>query len=482
MSGGSVGVLPLGVRRSVFGALLAALIGATIGVLNAEVSPEAPMLAAVAVATVVVVGWRPEIGALAVVYVALVVPRDVLATRAVPLAGGSLKVTDLLIALSVGAWLAHRALDPTARRMPSPAAALIVIGAVAWGGLSLLASGDHAGGLQAGLTDYRPFLSLLLVFPLVAFVRDGPSLRRSLEGLLVAGAVGSLWITYLFLTGEGTEASFAAGALRVTEVSFVASLIVAVWSLVLIPHCRTLGQRLGVTVLAVGAFSALFFTLQRGAWLALLAACVVAAFLMTPRRRARLLLGVVVLLAGASLAIVALNSASSASVANPLASGLDRLQSVGSYSTDVSALHREAENRAALREVRTHPLVGVGLGGTITFFSPLFNPATEASGIQYTTGYLHNSYTWMAVKTGLPGLAILVCLVGLILFRGARLAIRGPSELIRVGASGIVAPLAALIIVSFTGPHLTSELGMPYLAAILAGVEALRRLAGQGEQ
>ena len=51
----------------------------------------------------------------------------------------------------------------------------------------------------------------------------------------------------------------------------------------------------------------------------------------------------------------------------------------------------------------------------------------------------------------------------------------------RIGALGCVSSLGALAVVSLTGPHLTSDLSMPYIAAVIAGVETLARLiASQG--
>ena len=329
--------------------LLGAFVGVVVGLMSARVSPAMPIAVAFAAATVIVVARRPEVGALAVVCLTLVVPRELLFERGVSLGGGSLKVTDLLILLTLAAWIAHRALDRDARRLPSMAASLLVLGIVLCGVGALLTNADRGGSTQFALTDFRPFLSLLLVFPLVAFVSDQPSLRRSLGAVLLAAAAGGVWISFLFLRGEGAKASFSGGALRVTEVSFVAPMIATVWALVLLPHCRTIGQRTAVAFLAVASFSALFFTLQRAAWISLAVGGLVAAILMTPRRRARLLSSVVVILLCAGVAIVALNSVSSARVGNPLQSGLERLQSVGSYETDVSALHREAETREALR-------------------------------------------------------------------------------------------------------------------------------------
>lgn len=455
--------------------------GFAIAGLTVRASPTAAGVVILGLVTAWVVLERPEVGALGVVCLALVVPREILFDRGLPVGSGSLKVTDVLVVLSLGGWIAHRATDPRARRLPSAPVTALILTVVAIAAGSLAFAHVRGGSLQMGLTDCRPLLSLLLVFPLVAFLGSAASLSRALGAVLAACTVGSAWILVLFVFGEGSQASFSGGALRVTEVAFVAPLIGAVWALVLLPNSHRTMERAGAGLLACLSLAALFFTLQRAAWIALLGAMVVAALLMTPRRRAHLLSGMVVLLACVGLAIVGLNAASSARVENPLGSGLERIQSVGAYSVDVSALHREAELRASVKEIRGHPLTGIGLGETITFYSPFYNASTDLGGVEYTTAYIHNSYTWLALKMGLPGLLAFAGIVGWAVVRGTRLARSAERELVRLGALGAVASLAALAAVSFTGPHITSDLAVPYVAAMIAGIDILQRMsAGHG--
>ena len=56
----------------------------------------------------------------------------------------------------------------------------------------------------------------------------------------------------------------------------------------------------------------------------------------------------------------------------------------------------------------------------------MYNPSTQQPGIQFSTTYVHDSYAWMAVKTGLPGSVALLTLDWLVFFRAYRLATRGP--------------------------------------------------------
>jgi O-antigen ligase len=463
-------------RRAVVGAL-GIVLGLAVGFGSGLVGPVPLLAASLAAGASVAIIARPEVGALAVVCLTLVVPRELLFDRGIPLGGGSLKITDVLVLLSVGGWFAHWAVSPSRRAVPAPSRSIVVMVVVVMG-LAIAAVGTNAsrgGSVQDALTDLRPFTALLLVFPLAAFVRRQRDLAMALRVTLLACAVGAGWIIVLYLAGNASAATYAEGALRVTDVTFVAPLLGTVWALVLLPYTK---GALQLTVLALAALSlaALFFTLQRSAWITLILAVGFASLLMTPRRRTRMIGGLVVLCALAAVMIVAVNAASSVRVENPLASGLARIQSVDAYGEDVSALHREAEFHEAMKQVRAHPFAGIGLGGMLQFYSPLYNPSTSRPGIEVVTGYVHNSYTWLAVKMGLPGLLAFIALLGALLIQAIRLALREAPEIVRVGGLGCAATLVSLMIVSFAGPHLTSNQSLPYIALVIAAVDVLGRI------
>jgi O-antigen ligase len=436
---------------------------------------EAAVFLVVAGACAIVVVRHPEWGALAVVSLAMVVPRETLFGGGIPVGPGSVKLTDALVVLSIGAWVAHRAIDPGARRLPSPSVTALVLGMVAVGVTGVVVAGLNGVPLQQSLNEFRPFMAFLIVFPLVAFVRGLPGLRQALVAVLSACAVGSAWIVLLYVQGEGSEATFTSGAIRITEVAFLPAMLGSVWALVLLPHCRTMAQQVSVSLLGVVCLTGLFFTLQRGAWLAFIGASLLAAALMTPARRARLVVAGVVIAAALVGSVLVFNSFSSAGVGNPLQDGLQRLQSVNSYDVDVSALHREVETKAALEEFRQHPLAGIGLGATLSFFSPLFNPNSGSFGYYSSNTYVHNSYLFMLLKTGLVGLIVLLALLAHTLARGVALSRSKQLTEVRIGALGLATTVTALMAVSVSGPHLTSDPATPYVAAAVAGLDILCR-------
>jgi O-antigen ligase len=454
--------------------LSAVAAGVGLAVAATVITPTALFVLCVGAVVAGLILRRPEHGALAVVCLTLIVPRDILFGPGVPIGGGALKVTDVLVGLTLASWLVHRAVDPAARRLPSRLTRSLVLAVLAVVAFGVLTGVERGNPLQLALTDLRPFLSLALVFPLIARIRTVGGVRDAVGILLGASLVGSAWIIGLYVTGSGSEATFSSGSLRITEVTFLGPMLGSIWAIILLPHVRRIGHRVAVVLVAGISLTALFFTLQRGAWLALFVGIMAAAALMTPRRRARLLAGLAMVAAIGAVGVTAFNAASSAAVANPFESGLQRLQSVGAYSVDVSALHREAESAEAVRQIRHHPLTGLGMGGSISFYSPMYNSSTGQPGLLVTTQYLHNSYTWISIKTGLVGLLALVTLVLTTVARGILVARRsGPSGADRVLAMGFVATLGALVAASFTGPHLTSDPVVPYIALVIAGIDVL---------
>ena len=133
------------------------LAGLVIGAGSGIVGP-GPILAACLGATLgVAVVSRPEAGALAVVCLALVVPRELLFERGINVGGGSLKLTDVLTLLSFGSWFVHWAVAPSGRRTFAPSRSITTMVVIVMG-LSIAAVATNAsrgGSVQYALTDGR---------------------------------------------------------------------------------------------------------------------------------------------------------------------------------------------------------------------------------------------------------------------------------------------------------------------------------------
>jgi O-antigen ligase len=432
-------------------------------------------LAALAIAVVAL--WRPALSALVMIVLVAVVPRGQLFQYSVPFLGGGLKPTDVLLAITLGAWAITAALRRGEQRLPSPGFLLLLGGFLLLALLSIFLS-PVAGSHKLGLLELRPLLSLLLVVPIVGDVRSRREVELGLYAILAASVVVSATTLVDFVQGHGASATFSGGATRVVGPVFLYSVMALIWTVVLLSHGGSSRRR--TLLLVVGAFNvgALFFTYQRGAWIAALAGLIAVAAVLPGTRRTRAL---GYLAAGAAVAIVivvAINAASPVGTKSPLAGALERISSSGDYNSDVSARYRFAEWQAASHEIHTHPLTGIGLGSAITFWSPMYSNITHQLGGSYSTVYIHNSYVWLALKTGLPAAALFLALVlscVLSAYRGFRRA-RDPG--LQALLLGVWATLFAALVLALTGPHLTTDSSTPYLAGAIAAVLLLTRREG----
>jgi O-antigen ligase len=228
-----------------------------------------------------------------------------------------------------------------------------------------------------------------------------------------------------------------------------------------------------VLVVGTAALSgaALLFTFQRGAWLAALAgiAALVPMLTWTGRRRLAALLPVVLI--GGVLSAGAFDRAAAGGPESLLASAQSRLLSVADVPTDVSAQHRLAELSATAAVVQDKPWTGIGLGGAVTFVSPLYNPAYNAFNLEFSAVYLHNSAMWLAAKMGIPALLVMVAL----LLRAGRLALTGRTG-VRCwdGLAVVVVPqFVTVLVLSLSGPHLTTDNETAVVAMLIAGMSAV---------
>jgi O-antigen ligase len=179
---------------------------------------------------------------------------------------------------------------------------------------------------------------------------------------------------------------------------------------------------------------------------------------------------VAILVAGA-------NQVATRPIASPLESARERLASLGLSAEDISAQHRVAELRQARDLILRHPLTGIGLGATITFVSPLYDALAEATDVPQTNIYVHDSYVWVALKLGLPALAVFLLLLGAVIreaYGGFRRVTNPRAQRLMLGA---LASLVTLVLVSLTEPHLTYVGSSPLFVAVIAVSQLVPQLA-----
>ena len=446
------------------------------GVLGVAVGWAYVALGAIAIVIVGAVVRRPAVGAALVIVLVTILPRTTLFERGVAFGGGTLKITDALVALTLVSWLAVALIYPQRTRLPSTASVLLVTCAIGLSVASVVTANSFETPLKFSLLELRPLLSYLLIFPIVSDVRNMREFELGAGIALVATGVASALAVAQYIQGEGLDATYAGGAVRVTGVPVLAPMIAVVMSLSLLVYARSPRMKAALAVLAVLGLGGLFVTFLRGAWIAVLLAMVFSLVAMPSRARPRLLaIGAIVASAAAALVVLA-NGLSASGVANPLESGRERLLSVGSFERDVSALHRQNEWSTALGEIADHPLTGIGLGSSITFYSPMYSIENESYGSTFTSFYIHSSVIWFPLKLGLLGAALYGLLVLSATVSGFRQSRR--ARLVRARPYFFAASLtlASMVLLSTNGPHLNVDSATPWAAALIGAIELLRRL------
>jgi O-antigen ligase len=87
--------------------------------------------------------------------------------------------------------------------------------------------------------------------------------------------------------------------------------------------------------------------------------------------------------------------------------------------------------------------------------------------------YIHNSYLWIGVKTGLIGLALFLAIIVLPLVRGIGALRRMEEGQERACVLGLIAALIAGAIASMFAEILTSDHGAPLLAILIGCLHLL---------
>ena len=134
---------------------------------------------------------------------------------------------------------------------------------------------------------------------------------------------------------------------------------------------------------------------------------------------------------------------------------------------DPSARGRIAELESIRALVAASPWTGSGLGGTYLFYSSL-------TGGLRVWEFTHNSYAHWALKLGIPGLLSALVVLGLGLASAVSWLRRAPSVEERTIASGLLASLFALLVLSLTAPWLTHYVGAAWAGLIIGCCESMR--------
>lgn len=433
-------------------------------------SPELAVLFVVAcgmlVLLVTVLGTSRGTLVLAVVLLAVVVvlPEDISLQYRVPLGGGGIFISDLLLGPLVAAWLASLLSSRTVTATRSPVTLPLVLFMV-WVMVAAFIGYQNGNDVKLVLQDLRGLFYYVLFFWVITSIADRRSILIVLKALavcVVAGfAVGLLYTAM----GKAQSTGFVeVGVSRFpgpNDAFLMGSILLAGW-VAMWPAGRRRPRVLWL-LLAI-AVVGLMLSFIRGYWVGFVVGLLYLAILLRTSQRVRLLAGV--LIAGSLLAV-----ATATLQPAVFASVVSRAVAVTAIN-DRNVQYRFLENQAVERQVRQQPLVGYGLGKT-------FVPDFQRYGIPLEPKiYIHNNYLWFLQRMGAVGLGLFAWFMLAFIFpRGGVGSYRAEDDPWLVGlVVGTRALMVALLFVSITSPQFNAMSDVAVIAVLMGCAEVARRL------
>lgn len=456
--------LPAWARRELPAAALALLGALVVAVLVRRLGTEALVLP-VALAAVVALLARPAWLALAVVGLAVLLEPD--GSGLVPGAAalyGEVKFFSslelLVVALAVAIALA-KLREPLRPRPLGPLAfplGLLVV-ALLSGAIVARANGVPGSTIR---DNVHGFLLLLALPFLVSWVLEGRRRLRAAVGVAlalaafkaVAGLVGAF-------SGLGASTD-SGGPATYYEPTAVWVMLLAVL-VVVVAALRRVALPAWARWAAPLCLVAIVLSYKRSFWIATVVGLAVVVVLATGPTGRRLLVPVLLIVAGGIYLTVA--SGVVGGFQGPLAARAQSLET-SKLTRNREDRYRLDERRNVLAELRRAPLTGLGLGVPWKARYPLSREHPDGRN------YVHIAPLYWALKLGPLGALAYIWLAAGAVLAGVRVFRRHPDDLVRTGALAAAAGVIALVVAEMTATWSGVDLRLTALYAAVIGFVA----------
>ncbi len=262
------------------------------------------------------------------------------------------------------------------------------------------------------LRTVRVLVLWTMFIPTLQLVRDEPSLRRLLTGLMLFSGILLLGVLfpnrfspflYVEEANYGTGGRVYSGLTRLYysgDMLLYAMVPVTVASLAMLKKGNQLWRIVLLGLLVYWAFR----TGYRQYWLTLAVICILILAFFSAPERLRLLRRMLPALLGGILLLGLLLVFQPARVEHVRFILADRLGSLlnNPIKSESSLQWRVMETRYALIQIERHPLLGIGLANK--FRPPFASESDQNSYSEWTSKFLENGYLWIALMMGLVGL------------------------------------------------------------------------------
>ncbi|HEX6688168.1 MAG TPA: O-antigen ligase family protein [Solirubrobacterales bacterium] len=389
---------------------------------------------------------------------------DVIAVKMTP--------QDMLLFAGLGGVLLRFVAEGERPRFPEPLTApLLLLATAVFAGVVV---GHYSHMVSVGELFHRSLTSgYIILIPLLAVnvVRGTRALKLFLAigaGLAVFKGVSGIYSAFAGLgsTVESETISYLNPVPNLTMLIFVLGVVAALIRRVKLPGWMLAGAPI--------AFLALVVSYRRSFWIAG-ALTLIVVIIIASRHRGRTVLAI----GAVALALAVVGAVAVGSSEDPQASPLvQRAQTLspGSFGSNRGDRYRMDERKNVLRNIREHPLTGIGLGVPWDVHYPLAET--------HDRRYAHVAFLWFWLAFGPLGAIAYAFLLFSALWTAVRLWRRHPDPVVQVGAIAAFGGVLALAIVELTATFTSIEPRTSILLGAILGwlVAAWRDLPSKEDE
>ena len=388
----------------------AILVGMLLGMAVVFLSPGIVILALAVVLSVILVSKNPVWGILGfIALTSTVIGSDV--NPGVSIGIGHIYLTDIILFTLIWliVWELFTRLEAKFVRTPLDIPLLVFLAVTLVSTIIAMISGTVT--LQAMLGPARDVLSLMLFFAITNLVKTDKQVKL-LQRMIIAFA----WVVSIVMVVQyiiGAALPFLPGRVEVlntegTNFSNITRIIPPGYSLVFIVFViacslwffeNKYSGNVILTASIVLTGIGVLLTFKRHLWGALVVIFLIMVLVSNRREIQRILLRGFSAFAVMLVGLFFIMNYTGSAGPDLVASSADRMFSLLRADTyddpDSSLRWRDFENYYALRQIKSHPFIGIGLG---TIYRP-WVPGKDYGNVSLQ-GWIHNGYYWLLLRTG----------------------------------------------------------------------------------
>lgn len=388
--------------------MLLIAIGALVALFLLTIPPTYIVLALIGIFVLAVIMRKPEIGILIIVALTSSIVFEE-SLPLIPFGPGSLQLSDILLLFMLGTIAYRVFIDKTLTITKSPLniPLLVFLGCASLS--AALAIFRYGVNFNDVMRLYRLISYYFIFFLVINLVRENSQIKFLIKGIFAIATVVALAMIVQLIAGESVQ-------LMPGRIESAASLYREYATLRILPPGQTLVFVAFITstclivfakdspvifswmfLLALLLGSGTLLTYTRSYWVAIIIAAVIM-FLVTAgesRMRLATLLTVVLLLGGSVIVLIGGTEGTLGTTVSAVSDRFASLFAGRELSESSSIDFRKIENEYALAQVKSHPVLGIGLRND-------YRPEIYGSEDKLTY-YVHNAYLYLLTDMGLVG-------------------------------------------------------------------------------